>query len=375
VVHATLVASHDRQLEETLRALGLHVERGTLDSVASKRTDVVIVDLRGEKGLPVGVSVLKRHHPDMGIVIVASALDPALLLEAMRAGVNEVLSEPIVAVDVQQAIDRVTEKRIQAEPGRVFGFVGAKGGVGTTTVAVNVATALGISTKPARVLLMDLHQMGGDAAIFMGAEPRFSVMDALNNMHRLDETFFRTLVIQTAPNTDLLASPERPVAGVFERDRIQRLISFASTVYKQTVVDLPQSDGAVLDVLDELTTIYVVANQELATVKSASRLAAMLRDRYGRDKVTLILSRSDRHAEIGREDVEKAVGAPVTHMFPSDYRVALQALNKGRPVALDNHNDLSASFTRFAHRLAGTRVERDPSRSSGLFGRLTHLRS
>ena len=311
----------------------------------------------------------------MGIVLVAAALEPALLLEAMRAGVNEVLPEPLVVEEVRRAIERVTEKRMQVEPGRVFGFVGAKGGVGTTMVAVNVATALGAASKPDRVLLMDLHQSGGDAAIFMGAEPRFSVIDALNNMHRLDEIFFRTLVVQTAPCTDLLASPERAVPGAFERERIQRLIGFASTVYKQTVIDLPQSDAAVMDMLDELTMIYVVANQELTTVKSACRIAAMLRDRYGRDKVTLILSRSDRHAEIGREDVEKAVGAPVTHIFPSDYRVALQALNKGRPVALDNHNELSTSFRRFAQRLAGARGDRDSHRSSGLFGRLTHLRS
>ena len=375
MIHATLVASHDRQLEEILRALELHVVRGTLESVAAKPTDVVVIDIRGERGVPAAVAALKRHHPAMGIVLVAAALEPALLLEAMRAGVNEVLPEPLVVEEVRRAIERVTEKRMQVEPGRVFGFVGAKGGVGTTMVAVNVATALGAASKPDRVLLMDLHQSGGDAAIFMGAEPRFSVIDALNNMHRLDEIFFRTLVVQTAPCTDLLASPERAVPGAFERERIQRLIGFASTVYKQTVIDLPQSDAAVMDMLDELTMIYVVANQELTTVKSACRIAAMLRDRYGRDKVTLILSRSDRHAEIGREDVEKAVGAPVTHIFPSDYRVALQALNKGRPVALDNHNELSTSFRRFAQRLAGARGDRDSHRSSGLFGRLTHLRS
>ena len=371
MIHVTLVTSHDHQLEEALRGLGLHVVRGTLESVALKPTDVVVVDVR-EKGLPPALAALKRHHPQIGIVIVASVLDPVLLLDAMRAGVSEVLPEPLVIDDVRKAIERLTAKRLHAEPGRMYGFVGAKGGVGTTTVAVNVATALGMAGKPARTLLMDLHQTGGDAAIFMGAEPRFSAMDALNNMHRLDETFFHTLVVQTAGHADLLASPERPVPGAFDRGRLQQLISFASTTYKQVVIDLPQSDGVVLDVLDELSTIYVVANQELATVKSASRLAAMLRERNGRSKVTLLLSRSDRHAEIGREDVEKAVGAPVTHAFPSDYRVALQALNKGRPVALDNHNELSASFKRFAHQLAGTpHVGRQPKASGGLFGRLT----
>ena len=101
----------------------------------------------------------------------------------------------------------------------------------------------------------------------------------------------------------------------------------------------------------------------------------MLRERYGREKVKVVLSRSDREADIGESDVEKAVGCAVAHTFPSQYRVALQALNKGRPVALDNHNDLSASFKRFAHRLAGLKPERGAGRPSGLFGRLTHARS
>jgi pilus assembly protein CpaE len=375
VIRATLIASHDRQLEEALRTLGVQVVRGTFESVALKPTDVLFVDVRQEAGLPAGISTLKRQRPDMAVVVIASTLDPALLLEAMRAGVTEVLPEPLVADDIRRVIERVTERRIPAaDPGNVFGFVGAKGGVGTTTVAVNVATALGIASKPERALLLDLHQSGGDAAVFMGAEPRFSVVDALQNMHRLDEVFFSTLVVETAPHTDLLASPERPSMEPFDRDRIQRLITFAATVYKQTVIDLSQSEGAVMDLLDELAMIYVVANQELATVKSAGRLVSRLRDRYGRDKVSLILSRSNRHAEIGREDVEKAVGTRVTHIFPSDYRVALQALHKGRPVALDNHNELSASFTRFARGLTGT-AERASKRPSGLFGRLTHLRS
>jgi len=141
------------------------------------------------------------------------------------------------------------------------------------------------------------------------------------------------------------------------------------------VLDLPRSDGTVLDSLEQLAAIYIVANQELATVRSATRVAAMLRERYGRDRVGVVLTRSDRQADIGHADVEKAVGLPVAHTFPSDYRIALQALNKGRPLALDNHNDLSASFKKFAHQLSGTRPDREQGpRSSGLFGRLTQRR-
>jgi Flp pilus assembly CpaE family ATPase len=141
-------------------------------------------------------------------------------------------------------------------------------------------------------------------------------------------------------------------------------------MYRHIVLDVPRSDGAVLDALEGATRITVVGNQELATVRSASRMAAALRQRYGKDRITVVLSRADRLAEIGHEDVERAVGTPVRHSFPSDYRRALQALNKGRPVTMENHNELSSSFINFACSLAG--IEKPKSERAGgrfsLFG-------
>ncbi|HEX6314961.1 MAG TPA: hypothetical protein VFZ73_08885, partial [Gemmatimonadaceae bacterium] len=344
----------------------------TLASPAAKQPDVVIVDLRESPVVPPLVSVLRRQHPNTGVMIIASALEPVLLVEAMRAGVTEVVSEPFGHEDLESAISRVSANTAGAELGQVIGFIGAKGGVGTTTVAVNVATMLGAIGKPGRSLLIDLHQSGGDAAVFMGVEPRFSVIDAIDNSHRLDQNFLKTLVTGATAQTDLLASPERPNAGRLDAGKTRRVIEIASSIYRHTVLDLSRSDGNVIDALEQLKAIYIVVNQELATVRSATRVAAMLRERYGRDKVGVVLTRSDRQADIGHADVEKAVGLSVAHTFPSDYRIALQALNKGRPVALDNHNDLSASFKKFAYQLTGGRPEREGAKpAGGLFGRLT----
>jgi pilus assembly protein CpaE len=375
VIHVTLVGSQDRQLEETLRIAGIDAVRATADAAVAKSADVLVLDVRGQDGLPPLVSAIKRQHPEMSIVLLASNLEPALLLDAMRAGVNEVVAEPIDHDELARVIQRVAGNRGHSEPGRVCGFIGAKGGVGTTTIAVNVATSLGAISKPERALMLELHSANGDASLFTGTESRFSIVDALDNTHRLDQVFFSNLVTQIAPSTDLLASPERPPASGLDPQRLKQIISFVSTVYKHVVIDISRSDRSILEALDHLNTIYVVANQELATVKSASRLTNLLRERYGRDKISLILSRSDRNADISQADVEKAAGCAVTHTFPSNYRVALQALNKGRPVALDNHNDLSASFKRFAHHLAGVRPARESARPTGLFGRLTHSRS
>jgi pilus assembly protein CpaE len=375
LIHVRLVGSQDREIEEMLRLAGLDAVRVTADAAVSKPGDVVVVDVRREDGLPSIISAIKRQHPDVSIVVLATKFEPALLLDAMRAGVNEVVAEPIDGEELARVIQRVAGGRAHTEPGRVYGFIGAKGGVGTTTIAVNVATSVGAVMKPERALMLELQNGAGDAALFTGVEPRFSIIDALENTHRLDQIYFSNLVTQIAPSTDLLASPERPPAGGLDPQRIKQVIGFASTLYKHTVIDLSRSDRAILEALDRLNAIYVVVNQELATVKSASRMASMLVERYGRDKVALVLSRSDRDADIGQSDVEKATGCSVAHTFPSNYRVALQALNQGRPVALDNHNDLSASFRRFAHHLAGVRPARESGRSSGLFGRLTHSRS
>lgn len=374
MIHVRLIGSQDREIEEMLRLAGIDAVRATADAAVSKPGDVVVVDVRGQEGLPSVISAIKRQHPDVSIVVLATKFEPALLLDAMRAGVNEVVAEPIDGEELARVIQRVAG-RARTEPGRVYGFIGAKGGVGTTTIAVNVTTSLGTVIKPDRALMIELQNGAGDASLFTGVEPRFSIVDALDNTHRLDQIYFSNLVTQIAPSTDLLASPERGPAGGLDAQRIKQVIAFASTLYKHTVIDLPRSDRAILESLDRLTTIYVVANQELATVKSAGRMTALLRERYGRDKVALVLSRSDRNADISQSDVEKATGCAVAHTFPSNYRVALQALNQGRPVAIDNHNDLSASFRRFAHDLAGVRPARESGKGSGLFGRLTHSRS
>lgn len=356
-----LVGSTDRRLEEVLRACGMKTpgvagaELVTLAQASAKQPDVLVLDVRDQNHLPASLPVLKRQHPSTGVIIVASRMEPGLLLQAMRAGITEVVSN-LTEDELRSAITRLmagrTATAAPAAAGRTYAFVGAKGGVGTTTVAINVATALG-RLDPHSTLVIDLHVTNGDAAVFLGVEPRFSIMDAVENIHRLDESFFKTLVVRAKCGVDLLASSDRMMTAPVDVQRIRTILEFAAQRYRHIVLDVPRSDAAVLDALEGVAQIVVVGNQELATVRSASRMASMLRHRYGKDKVMLVLSRSDRQADIGHEDVERAVGAPVTATFPSDYRRALHALNKGIPVTVDNHNDLSGAFMRFTKTLTG----------------------
>ena len=370
------LVSGDSQLVQLVRETGVPCVLVSSDALselaqpASKQPGVLIVDLREDPQIPPALSHLKRQHPSTGVLLVASKLDPALMLEAMRAGVNEFVTAPVTVAELQAAIKRLMGSLAPSARGDVFAFIGAKGGVGATTVAVNTASALA-KVSPGSTLLIDLNVACGDAAVFLGSEPRFSVMDALENVQRLDSAYFSGLVVRSKGGLDLLGAGARPVTRIVDPARIRALLDFASLSYQYTVLDVPRSDSAALDSLEVATRILLVVNQELATVRNASRTAATLKQRYGQARVSMVLARTDRRAEIGLDDVERTVGLEVSHTIPSDYRLALQAMNKGRPIVLDAGNELSTAFTTFARQLAGVAEKKEQKpRPGSLFGRL-----
>src|SRR5262245_4940717 len=138
----------DRGLEQLLSACGMRTTRGSATELAAlanpsaQQPHVIVVDTRGGRGIPPSMAAIKRQQPSTGVLVVSAESDPTLLIEAMRAGANEFLQEPITQAALNQAISRLVAHRASPAPanGEVFAFVGAKGGVGATTAAVNVAT-------------------------------------------------------------------------------------------------------------------------------------------------------------------------------------------------------------------------------------------
>jgi pilus assembly protein CpaE len=357
-VEVIIVGSADRRLEELVRASGLRPSvASALDLLAlthpgAAQPDVLMIDIRGHGQVPSALAALKRQHPATSVVLVATELAPGLMLEAMRSGANECIAEPLTAEIVGSAISRLIAQRSGPVGGRVFAFVGAKGGVGTTTLAVNVATML--AQTHGSTLFIDMHPAYGDARVLLGAEPRFSVMDALENTHRLDLSFFQGLTAQSKAGVTLLASPDNGPIGAVDTHRIRLLLDFAARSYRYTVLDLPRSNPVMLDALESVSSIFVVTNQELASVRGASRVADALSRRYSRDKVAVVVSRYDKGAEITARDIEEVVHVPVRGTIPSDYRLALQALNDGRPFVLAGNGKLAAAVESFARQITGT---------------------
>ncbi len=372
-IKLTIIGATDNDLQEVLRSAGYQptsvpaAELPALAKSAAAPPDVVVVDLRQSANVPAAVADLTRRHPTIGVVIVAARLDAALMLEALNAGAKGFVNDPLSRQDLEVAISRVTQ---QAPPvsGQVIAFVGAKGGVGTTTVAVNTATALAKKSRSG-TLLLDLNVRFGDAAAYLGVEPRFTVADALENAHRLDDAFVRGLVVRTPGGLDLLAAPERLPGPGIDLDRLRALLEFSKKHFGFTVVDVPRTDPGVLEALDSATHVVVVVSQELTAVRSATRLVKSLRQRYGKGRVKVILGRSDTDAEIAPEDLEKVLETTV-RAFPNDYRRSLEALNRGRPLVLENHSKLAGEMQRFVKELTGaTEAEPAAQESRSLFSK------
>jgi len=376
-VNQIAILTTDDRLVELLRTSGL--KAGRIDATelagyarASEAPQVLVVDARGRDQLPGGLSAFRRQHPSAGAVLVVSSLDPRLMLEAMRAGVTECVAEPLTSQALDEAVRRVLTNTTEAA-GQVFAFVGAKGGVGTTTMAVNTAAALGRVAK-GEVLLIDMHMAHGDGAVFLGVEPRFSIIDALENIHRMDESFFAGVVEKTETGVHLLASSPRPRHVPVDAAKIRALLEAASRMYRMTVLDVPRSDMTILDSLEVVTNVVVVTSQEIASLRNAANMAETLRNRYGTGRVKVAINRFHRESVIAHADIERAVGGAVEHLIPSDYRSAIEALNAGRPLAMDRESKLGQAFQRFAKDLAGVAKEQ-VERPSGVLGRLAWRRA
>jgi pilus assembly protein CpaE len=369
--------SNDERLPEVFKACGLKASRlteaeaRTLGRTADAPA-VLVLDVRPHHQLAPWVNEVQKKQPGLAIVVIVSTLDARFILEAMRAGIKECLPEPITPQALDEAIRRLVVGEQRERSGQVVAFVGAKGGVGTTTLAVNTAAALA-KTAGSPPLLMDLHVARGDAALLMGAEPRFSVLDAFENLHKVDESFLAGLVEKTQCGAHVLASTARPVNVATSPTATRTLLELAARRYRISVLDVPRTDPAMLEALDPATVIAVVTSQELSAVRGAAATVATLRQRYGSQRLRVVINRYDKNGPVSAKDVAKVVGEPVACQIPSDYRVAAEAINVGRPIVSEDGRLAKALRAAAAELVNVGKTEAAPAAS--VLGRLAWRRA
>jgi pilus assembly protein CpaE len=335
--------------------------------------DLVIVDTRGETSSSMSsIERLRASAPGAAIFAIALVAEPDLILQSMRAGANEFFTWPPPEETFHGAIRRTAARRETAQGARpaatTLVFFGAKGGAGTTTVSVNCGVELARLSKKSTVIV-DLKPGLGEVALFLGVRPRYSLLDAIDNLHRLDREFLRELVTKHKSGLEILAGSDqfdRP--GAADGGAIEELFRLLARQYEYILVDAgSQINSCTVAALYTADTIFMVANPDVPSVRNAQRLL----DRIGqlgscRERVRLLLNRAAEPYPIPPAQIEATLGHPIHHTFPSDYKTVSTALNSGVPVALTGNSAIAEQFDRFTRRVIDPSAE-PPTAAAGNF--------
>src|SRR3984885_6333472 len=268
----------------------------------SAQACVAVVDFDGdpERALQTAEFLRQNFHHNIGILALSASTDPDLLLRAMRAGYSEFLARPFDLEEFTDTLNRLDQRwaTTMVRPrhsGKILSFFGAKGGVGTTTLAVHLAMFLVRNLKK-KVLLIDNHAQLGHVCLYLGLDGSHHYFHELvRNVSRLDQELLNGFVAKHPSGLDVLSSPDVH-GGVRNTDAesIEQTLEFLSTQYDFVLLDCEASfEDVNLAVIDLSNFVYLVATPEIGAIRDLSRYVdGLIQNEQVTEKLQVVINRS-----------------------------------------------------------------------------------
>lgn len=348
------------------------------DVVSQTHPDIglVALDQDPEKAIAL-VSKLNETSPDCNVLVVSSSTDGNLILRAIRAGAKEFLSQPLRIDDLLAALSRINDRRFgrgraKASGSSVIAVAGATGGVGTTSLAVNLACALA-KDESKSVALVDLDLCLGDADVFLDTIPDYTLVDVAQNVTRLDITLLKRSLTKHSSGLYLLPRPVQidDVALITPED-LNRVIGLLKATFTHLVLDLSKGYTANDMVALKLAShVLLVTQLDLPCLRNVVRLLMSFGEVEGlADKVKIVVNRAGLDSgQIGLKKAQDTIGREVFWQLPNDYRTMVEVRNNGVPLV---EQAPKAAITQAVVNLADTlsgaekpaEAEAEPAKSS-----------
>ncbi len=315
------------------------------------------------------VRTLRFADPALILLIVAESVTANLLRSAMRVGVSDLIEAPLVEEKIEQAISQFSTDVLKlrtgapspAEPpkgpitGQIVTVMSAKGGAGKTVTATNLAVLLARDTGKT-ACLVDADLQFGDVCLVLQLEPKFTVVNAAAELHRLDSQLLQSILTEHPTGLKVLAAPLEPAfADDITTAGLLQILDILKDMFDYVVVDTASMlDELLLSLLEKSDQVLMVVDMDLPSVKNAKLALETLRLlKFPTNKVKMILNRSNAKARLDDKEIEGALKAQIQARIPSDGIVAA-SVNEGRPVVESTpRSKVAKGFEEVLHLVAG----------------------
>src|SRR5688500_14262361 len=279
--------------------------------------------------------------PNTAILASGPALPADVVIRLIRAGAVEFLSRPVERADVLAALDKLSRFHRGSSPqrrlGRMTAVFSTKGGLGVTTVAANLAVALA-GRGSQNVLLVDLDSRQSDIASLLNLRATYSVLDAFENVGRMDESFLRGLLVKHSSGLWVLPGPQRMERIQFGAEPVRIGLEIMRSYFDHVVLDLRHDlDPGTVTALELSDTILLLTSLEVPSIRSSIAGVAALRHLgVSPQRMKVVLMRDDTADDMTPKHVSDALGMPVFWKVPNDYQTVISSINTGHPVVLSS---------------------------------------
>lgn len=314
-----------------------------LQVVRTSKPGVVILELPQDPDKTLKwIEHLKGEFPDTAIFVSSVVKAPDLVISAMRAGAQEFLGRPIDSDELQKAIEKVVKIKEQTKAqaptrGRVISVFSKKGGLGVTTLAVNLGVALA-QVSENKAALLDLDLQLGDLSSFLNLSADYCLLDCCDELGGVDAVKLQSCMTHHESGVFVLSEPKNPAeSDNVSSAQINQILRQLRSTFSYVVVDTPHMfDPRTLEAFEVSDHIIVVAVPNISSVRAAKRTLKLFKDLgYLHDKVRLIVNRVDKKDPITVEEIEKTLHHPVSWVIPNNYPTVIDAINAGVPLV--NH--------------------------------------
>ncbi len=311
------------------------------DVIQQTHPDIGIVSLDHDpnKALDL-VMKINEMSPDCNILVLSNSTDGNLILRAMRAGAKEFLTQPLKLEDLVGAMGRIRERRFgrgesKSRGSTVIAVTGATGGVGTTSVAVNLGCCIARDPKNT-VALVDLDLCLGDADVFLDIIPDYTLYDVSQNVTRLDFSLLKRSLTKHSSGLFLLPRPvQMEDMQHITPDDLQRVIGLLKATFSHLVLDLSKSYGPLdMVALQSADQILLVTQLDLPCLRNIVRLMTSFNEMEGvADKVKIVVNRVGIDSgQISLKKAQDTIGREIYWQLPNDFRTMVDVRNNGVPL-------------------------------------------